>query len=42
MSLRLLLVVVLATLLAGCVTTTDGDDLQRMERNQRNARETAA
>ena len=42
MSLRLLLVVVLAALLGGCVTTAVGDDLQRMQRNQDAARETAA
>jgi len=43
MSVRLLLMVtLLAALLGGCVTTTDGDDLQRMQRNQDAARETAA
>jgi predicted small secreted protein len=37
-----LLVALLASLLSGCVTTTGGGDIERMERNQRNARETAA
>ena len=41
MSFRLVLFV-LAALLGGCVTTTGGDDLQRMQRNQDAARETAA
>jgi hypothetical protein len=42
MSFRLLLVLFLGALLCGCVTTTGGDDLQRMQRNQDAARETAA
>ena len=42
MSFRLVLFVLLAALLGGCVTTTGGDDLQRMQRNQDAARETAA
>jgi len=43
MSFRLfLLIALLASLLGGCVTTTGGDDLERMERNQNAARETAA
>ena len=43
MSLRLLLIATLfAALLGGCVTATGDDDLQRMQRNQDAARETAA
>ena len=42
MSLKFVLAVVLGALLGGCVTTTDGNDLQRMQRNQDTARETAA
>ncbi len=42
MSRTLVLVVILAALLGGCVTATGGDDLQRMQRNQDAARETAA
>ena len=42
MSLKLVLVLFLGVLLGGCVTTTGGDDLQRMQRNQDAARETAA
>ncbi len=45
MSLRLVPAVILVALPGGCVTTTGGDDLQRMQRMQRNqnaARETAA
>ena len=42
MSLRLLYVIVLAALLGGCVTTTGGDDLDRIQRNQDATRETAA
>jgi len=42
MPFRLVLFVVLVALLGGCVTTTDGDDLQRMQRNQDATRETAA
>ena len=42
MSLRLVLVVILAVLLGGCVTTGGDDGLQRMQRNQEAARESAA
>jgi predicted small secreted protein len=43
MSLRLfVLVILLGTVLAGCVTASGGDDLDRMQRNQDAARETAA
>jgi hypothetical protein len=43
MPFRLLLIATfLAALLGGCVTTIDGDDLQRMQRNQDATRETAA
>ena len=42
MSFRLLLVFFLGALLVGCVTTTGDEDLQRMQRNQDAARETAA
>ena len=42
MTFRLFLVAFLGVLLVGCVTTTHGDDLQRMQRNQDAARETAA
>ena len=43
MSLRLVVIVILlGTVLAGCVTTSNGDDLERMQRNQDAARETAA
>lgn len=43
MSSRLLLLTIaLAALLGGCVTTGNGDDLQRMQRNQDTTRETAA
>ena len=43
MSLRLFLfVAILGALLGGCVTTSGGDDLERMQRNQRATRETSA
>ena len=43
MFLRLfLLVLVLGTALAGCVTTGNSDDIERMERNHNAALETTA
>jgi len=43
MSLKLfLLIASIGVLLGGCVATTGGDDLERMQRNQRNAMETTA
>ena len=42
MSLRLLVALALTTVLAGCVSTGNDDDLQRMERNHAAALETTA
>jgi hypothetical protein len=43
MSVRLvLLALALGTALAGCVTTGNGDDIERMERNHNAALETTA
>jgi hypothetical protein len=43
MSPRLfLLIAILGALLGGCVTASGGDDLDRMQRNQRSAMETTA
>ena len=37
-----LLVAILGALLCGCVTASGGDDLDRMQRNQRSTMETTA
>jgi hypothetical protein len=43
MSVRLFLLIAgIGVLLGGCVTTSGGDDLERMQRNQRSAMETTA
>jgi hypothetical protein len=43
MSLRLfLLVASIGVLLGGCVATSGSEELERMQRNQRNAMETTA